>query len=652
MSVIHPDDVPQVEALWETALRTGQPFDSRYRFRCRDGSYRWFRDRGRPRRGSDGDIVKWYGSVEEIHEQVVAEEALRRSEERYRLASRATSDVIWDWCPSAEKVEWGGAIGSHFGYHGAEEGTSFAWWSERVHPDDRDKVLESLRRAIAGTESHWADEYRFRKADDTFAYILSRGTIVRNARGEAVRAVGAMIDISELKRVEASLRRAALHDPLTDLPNRTLFEQRLGEALSAAERRGSQVGLIILDVDQFKVFNDTRGHHAGDELLCWIARAVQEGQRADATVARLGGDEFGIIIPGFTDDAADPVLERLRQPFYFGHEICNVAVSAGLAIWPSDAERLEDLIKCADLALYACKADRQNGIRRFHPAMREAANERMRMLETASAALRDERLFPYYQPKVCLKTGTLIGLEALLRWQHPSQGIQSPSTIAAAFDNAELAPRITDRVVECVLADIKLWRDHGLDFGRVAINAAAADFMRSDFDKRLLGKLEEEGVSPRFLELEVTENVLVGREAKKFGAILRELKRAGMTIALDDFGTGYASLSHLNAFPVDTLKIDQSFVRQLCTGQRGDEAIVRAVIGLARNMRAVTVAEGVETREQAVRLQELKCDAAQGYFFSRPVHAQQVSLTLTKGMLHWTAIAGSRPTGKKIISSP
>ncbi len=207
-------------------------------------------------------------------------------------------------------------------------------------------------------------------------------------------------------------------------------------------------------------------------------------------------------------------------------------------------------------------------------------------------------------------------------------------------------------MVECVLADIKLWRDQGLDFGRVAINAAAADFMRGDFDKRLLGKLEEEGVSPGFLELEVTENVLVGREATKFGAILRELKRAGMTIALDDFGTGYASLSHLNSFPVDTLKIDQSFVRQLCTGQRGDEAIVRAVIGLARNMRAVTVAEGVETREQAVRLQELKCDAAQGYFFSRPVHAQQVPLTLTKGMLHWTAIAGSRPTGKKIISSP
>ena len=252
MSVIHPDDVPKVEGLWERALHTGEPFDSRYRFRCRDGSYRWFRDRGRPRRGSDGAIVKWYGSAEEIHEQVVAEEALRRSEERYRLASRAASDTIWDWSPSTEKVDWGGAIGSHFGYDEAVQGTSFAWWSERVHPEDRDRVLESLRMAIAGTASNWADEYRFRKADDTFAYILSRGTIVRDERGKAIRSVGAMIDISELKRVEASLRWAALHDPLTDLPNRTLFEQRLVEALTVAEQVGTQVGLIVLDVDQFK----------------------------------------------------------------------------------------------------------------------------------------------------------------------------------------------------------------------------------------------------------------------------------------------------------------------------------------------------------------------------------------------------------------
>ena len=309
-------------------------------------------------------------------------------------------------------------------------------------------------------------------------------------------------------------------------------------------------------------------------------------------MARLGGDEFGIILPGSKDDAADAVLAGLRESFHSGHETIDVTVSAGLAFFPGDAKQLEDLIKCADLALYACKAERQNGIRRFQPAMREAANERARMLETASAALRDDRMLPYYQPKVCLKTGTLIGLEALLRWQHPSQGIQSPSTIAAAFDNAELAPRITDRVLECVLADIRRWRDQGLDFGRIAVNAAAADFMRGDFDKRLLGKLEQAGVPPKFLELEVTENVLIGREATRFGAILRELRRVGMTIALDDFGTGYASLSHLNAFPVDTLKIDQSFIRQLSTGQRGDEAIVRAVIGLARNMRAITVAEG------------------------------------------------------------
>lgn len=649
LSVIHPEDARKAEALWVDAIHTGKPFDARYRFRCRDGSYRWFRDRGWPRRHGDGTIAKWYGSVEDIHEQVVAEDALRSSEERYRLASRATSDAIWDWSHASEKIDWGGAIGSHFGYHEAVAGTSFNWWSDRVHADDRKRVLGSLRTVIAGNDSHWAEEYRFRKANGTYAHILSRGSIVRDEHGQAVRSVGAMIDISELKRIEASLRWAAHHDPLTDLPNRTLFEQRLAEALADAERQQREVGLVVLDVDQFKMFNDSRGHQAGDKLLCWIARKLEEGQRRDATVARLGGDEFAIILPGYKKSETDTLLANLSEPFQFQHETVDVGVSAGLAVWPADAKRLDELIICADLALYACKAERRQGVRRFRPEMRRVADERARMLEMASVALRDERMFPYYQPKVCLKTGTVVGMEALLRWQHPILGIQSPSTIEEAFDNAELATKITDRVVDCVLADIRHWHDQGLDFGRVAINATAADFMRGDFDKRLLCKLEQAGISPRYLELELTENVLVGRDPARVDATLREFKRAGMTIALDDFGTGYASLSHLNAFPVDVLKIDQSFVQQLSTGHRGDEAIVRAVIGLARNIRLLTVAEGVETREQALRLQELKCDQAQGYLFSRPVPAQEVPSALMQGMLQWDVTARSSAARRRAV---
>lgn len=264
--------------------------------------------------------------------------------------------------------------------------------------------------------------------------------------------------------------------------------------------------------------------------------------------------------------------------------------------------------------------------------MRDAFQKRARMLEMASHALKEDRIWPHYQPKVCLKTGTLIGLEALLRWQHPCEGLQSPASIMAAFDTPDLAVKITDRILDCVLKDINRWRDQGLEFGRIAVNATAADFMRGDFAKRLLGRLEVAGVLPQHIELEVTENVLVGGDAEKVGAMLRDLSHSGMTIALDDFGTGYASLSHLNSFPVDVLKIDRSFVQPLSKNESArDDAIVRAIIGLARNMRILTVAEGVETASHAGRLQALRCDIAQGYLFSRPVSAAQVPSLLTQG---------------------
>jgi diguanylate cyclase (GGDEF)-like protein/PAS domain S-box-containing protein len=648
VSVVHPEDTPKVEALWHEATRTGQPFDARYRFRCLDGSYRWFRDRGYPRRNASGEIIKWYGSVEDIHDQVVAEETLRATEERYRLASNASTDAIWDWSHTSQRITWSGAVGSHFGYYEAVEGTSFDWWSERVHADDRARILDSLKMAISGDTTHWSEEYRFRKADGTYANILSRGTIVRGTDTIPLRSIGAMIDITQLKRAEASVRWAAQHDSLTNLPNRSLFEIRLRAALDSAGRDASEVGLVVLDVDYFKLFNDTRGHHAGDQLLSWIAGRLQERRLPETTVARLGGDEFAVIIPGYKEGDAGKALAGLQEPFHFRREAIDVGVSAGLAVWPHDAKRPENLIKCADLALYACKAERQKGVQRFQPKMRKASSERARMLDTASAALRENRIFPYYQAKVCLQTGTLVGMEALLRWRHPERGVQSPASIVAAFDNAEIATSVTDRIVDWVLSDIKVWLQESLNFGRIAINASAADFLREDFDVRLLHKLEHAGVPANCLELEVTENVLVGRNPDRVLAMLNTLKRAGITIALDDFGTGYASLSHLNAFPVDVVKIDQSFVRPLGDAQCREEAIVRAVIGLARDLGILTVAEGVETPEQAVRLGELRCDVLQGYLFSVPTPSENVPHALTHALLQGASVVKEMPTKRSL----
>lgn len=644
LAAIHPDDRAHVETLWIEAIATGNNYDTRHRMRCSDGSYRWFRDRGQPKRNADGTIVKWYGSLDDIDEQVSAEEALRESEERYRLACSATNDLIWDWRHGTDSIHWGAAIWSHFGYRDETEGTSLAWWAERVHPDDRSRVLESLNAAISADDRRWTHEYRFLRADGLYAHILSRGYIVRDAAGNAVRSIGAMQDISEQKRTELSLRHAAQHDALTGLPNRSLFHERLTTALNEAAQNGTSVGLVSLDVDSFKIFNDTRGHTAGDRLLCWIAQQLCSDQQDGMTVARLGGDEFAIIVPNYGDHQCQPILRALHEQFCFEGEAIEISVSAGLAVWPIDASDARDLIKSADLALYACKAVAQNTIVQFKPEMRARADTRAAMLEIAGSALREERIWAHYQPKVCLKTGLVNGMEALLRWIDPITGEhQSPARIAAAFDNTELAIRITDRILDCVLADIAHWRDMGLPFGRIAFNASAADFKREDFSRRLLARLKAANVPPTCLELEVTENVFLGRDSERVGQMLQELSRAGMTIALDDFGTGYASLSHLNAFPVDVLKIDQSFVRILRHDQKASDAIVRAIIGLARNLGIQTVAEGVERQDQLSSLKALECDLAQGYLFSRPVSFDRVPQMLTDGVLHWPSMVEHDP---------
>ena len=639
LAAIHPDDSAHLKILWDRAIATGTDYDARYRIHCVDGSYRWFRDRGQPKRNADGAIVKWYGSLEDIDDQVSAEDALRESEERYRLACGATNDLIWDWHHDTDSVHWGAAIHSHFGYHDATDGTSLGWWSDRVHPDDRSRVLESLHAAIAGTDRRWTHEYRFLGADGHYAHILSRGYIVRDSAGKAVRSIGAMQDISDQKQTELSLRHAAQHDSLTELPNRSLFHERLTAALNEAARNGTRVGLVSLDVDSFKVFNDTRGHTAGDRLLCWIARQLSSAQQDGMTVARLGGDEFAIIVPDYGEDQWQLILRVLQEPFNYEGEAIEISVSAGLGVWPVDASDAEGLIKSADLALYACKADAQNSIIRFKPEMRARANNRAAMLEIARSALREERIWAHYQPKVCLKTGLLHGMEALLRWTDPLTGEhQSPARIAAAFENTELAIRITDRILDCVLADITHWLGLGLPFGRIAVNASAADFKREDFSSRLLAKLMAANVPPTCLELEVTENVLIGRDSERVWQMLQELSRAGMTIALDDFGTGFASLSHLNTFPVDVLKIDQSFVRRLLHDKKASDAIVRAIIGLAKALGIQTVAEGVELQEQLAKLQDLECDLAQGYLFSRPVSFDRVTQMFTDGVLHWPSM--------------
>ncbi|UZK71097.1 EAL domain-containing protein [Sphingomonas sp. S1-29] len=635
---VHPDDLPALMALFREALATSDESlaDARYRLAQADGDYRWFRMRANPRRDPEGTIVSWYGNLEDIDDQVAGERALKESEERYRLASRATKDIIWDWSPTTGSIKWAGDFESILGYREVAQETSIDWWMNHVHPEDLTDVLALYGLVLQNQQDSWSHEHRFRSADGSYRNVFSRGYAIRDNSGTAIRAIGAMSDITSAKQAEDSLRWAAYHDSLTELPNRKFAADELERALERAAAASVSVGVIVVDVDSFKAINDTLGHAAGDAVLRTVAKRLQANAPADATVARLGGDEFAVILPNLSEadasaETVNTILHGVGEALGIEESVMEVSLSAGAAMWPKDGATAEELMKCADLALYVAKSEGAGSVRGFRPAMRDRIEDRNRMLRDAREALHDDRVVPFYQPKLALGSGEVVGFEALLRWDHNHHGLQLPGAIAAAFDDSLLSTNLTDRMLDRVLTDMAGWLDSGQSFGRIAINGSPADFRRDDFADRILTRCHKIDVPPSLLELEVTETVFLDRLADSAERTFRTLRSEGVNIALDDFGTGYASLTHLQQFPVNVLKIDRSFISKL-DGTKGPElAIVQGVIDIARRMGIETVAEGIETEVQARDLLGLGCDIGQGFLFSRPIAADRLAAFLAVG---------------------
>jgi diguanylate cyclase (GGDEF)-like protein/PAS domain S-box-containing protein len=624
---VHPDDLSSVGKAWKAALTTGgsEVADVRYRLRLRDGQYRWFRARARPRLDEEGQVLAWYGNLEDIEDQVTAELALRESEERYRLAAQATSDVIWDWFIDSDRVAWAGAIRDVLG-EGVPRQTTFDWWRSRVHSQDQARVSRDLEEALRAGGEHWQAEYRFLNPGGNYIFVFAHGFIVRDAAGRATRMVGSMLDVTERKKFEEDLREAAYRDPLTRLPNRLAFMERLDAAVANARESDLSVGLIIANLKSFKSVNARLGQNAGNTLLRQIAERLTHAVPPGAMVARLGGDEFAIILSGLDRaeldaDRVQAALDELKVPYLVEDIRIDVSLSAGAAFWPRDAETGDELQRSADLALQAAKAELPGTLCVFRPELRERSEERRRMLDAARAALRDDRIVPFYQPKVCLRTGQIVAFEALLRWHDHRHGLQPPSGLAAAFEDVELAVQITDRMLDTVLNDMATWQSKSISFGRIAVNVSSADFRRQDLTERVLGRLRTRGLPADCLEVEVTESVFLGQNAALVAGELERLSVAGVTVALDDFGTGYASLTHLRQFPVGVLKIDRSFVTDIGSPRAG---IIDALVHMARSLGIIVVAEGVERTEQADYLRRKGCDCGQGFLFSRPVPGQRV----------------------------
>lgn len=439
---------------------------------------------------------------------------------------------------------------------------------------------------------------------------------------------------AELASAEAHAAHLAFHDSLTGLPNRALFQRRL-EQLTSGDDADSGFALLLLDVDEFKLTNDTLGHDAGDAVLLTFADRLKLATRSDDLVARLGGDEFALLLMGTNSPAeleafSAKLLERLREPIeHRGKPIhCRASIGASTCVGVDSAS---NLLKHADLALYEAKASGRGAFRLYDPTMWSGMLMRREMLSVAAAALEGDFIAPFYQPKVDLKTGEIIGFEALLRCCLPGQEPKGPECVLAAFEDLTLAVKLSDRMVDGVVRDISKWRKAGLPFGHVAINAALAELRRGDFANRLLAKLNGAGIPPECIQVEVTESVLLDQGIGHIEDTFSQLAKMGVRLALDDFGTGFASLTHLKRFPIEIIKIDRSFVRDLQIDAE-DGAIVDALIGLGRALRIEVIAEGIETKAQRDFLAALGCTVGQGYLFGGALPADRIAALLRKDL--------------------
>jgi diguanylate cyclase (GGDEF)-like protein/PAS domain S-box-containing protein len=565
-------------------------------------------------------------------------DALRESEERYALSARGANDGLWVWDLLAGTVYYSPRWKEMLGESEEDVGNSPEEWFSRVHPDE----LQLLQAAIAshrdGVSSHIEIEHRMRCRDGSWRWMLSRGLAVRDADGIAMRIAGSQTDITERKLAVERLTYDAFHDSLTGLPNRALFMDRLGRAMEAARRHQERLfAVLFLDLDRFKVVNDSLGHTFGDRLLISVAARLKQVIRSSDTVARLGGDEFTVLLEGIeqvTDAVrtAQRIHEALQVPFSFDDREIFTTASIGIALSPTGYDRPEDVLRDADIAMYRAKARGKARHEVFDKTMHDRA-VKLLQLETAlrHAVDRDE-LRVHYQPIVSLLTGKIIGFEALLRWQRGEQLVSAEEIVPVAEETGLILP-IGEWVLREALQQLRLWRsaDPDRDPLHIHVNLSPRQFLHPNLYSQVERALVATSIDPQTLHLEVTESVLIENEDAA-ATLLRSLSDAKIRLSLDDFGTGYSSLSTLRRFPFDLLKIDRSFLAADVDGTRADE-IVRTIGNLARVLGMEVTVEGLESAQQVERMRTLGIDYAQGFYFSRPVDAASATMLLERAQL-------------------
>jgi len=550
-------------------------------------------------------------------------EILRQSEEHLRYTVEYNPQLPWIADPHGRIIDvtdrWLAATGM------SRETALGEGWGAVTHPGDIERVNEQIMLAL--TSGNPFDVRMRLCVSGHYRWMRAQGYPRRDDKGNIIRWYGYTEDIHEQVLVENQIRWNAEHDPLTGLANRLLFNTSLEKSLAAAVQCLHRVGVLLIDLDHFKEVNDLLGHHAGDSLLQHYASQLREVLPPEVMVARLGGDEFAILFTHLTNreelvEWGEAIL-NLRQDFALDGSSMDCRASIGAAIFPEHGHQPSELLRHADIALYAAKDGGRGTMLIFESKMQDEVRERAAMVARARTAAKSGDILAFYQPKVSLVTGELTGFEALLRWRDSMGNIHAPASIVAAFEEAEVADLLGETMLAHVVNDIAAWKRMGLPYGNVAINAAPAEFRQNNFAPRLIKSMREAGLHPSDIEVEITEGVFLGRGADHAKDAINRLSENGTSIVLDDFGTGFASLSHLRALPVDMLKIDRSFVSHI-NEANGDAAIVSAIVNLGRNLGIKVIAEGIETLAQAEVLRSFGCEFAQGYYFGVPTPAAQI----------------------------
>jgi diguanylate cyclase (GGDEF)-like protein/PAS domain S-box-containing protein len=559
---------------------------------------------------------------------------LHRAEEKLSSVLDSIDNVVWSFSltddvllylnPAAERV-YGRAVRDFF--------ADPALWLQVVHPEDRLRV-RAFRRELLATEAT-SLEYRIVRPDGSECWLEDKARVKIGPDGSPVRIDGVASDISERRSHAQRMAFQANHDALTGLPNRNLLNDRVAQAMSQAARTGQHVAVLFLDLDGFKFINDSFGHSFGDAVLRTVAARLQVVVRASDTIARLGGDEFVILLPGIEHaqravQVAAKVLEAFKVPITQDGRDLHLSGSIGISVFPEDGDSCDRLLQNADVAMYRAKADGRNRFQGYSQEMGARAQQRMALESALRVALERDQLELYYQPQVDRDSGLIVGVEALLRWNHPERGMVSPADFIPLAEETGLIVPLGEWVLKTACAQAREWHDAGSTTMTMAVNMSARQFQQQDVPALVADVLRGTGLPARFLELELTESAMM-RDTDAAIATMRQLKALGVRLALDDFGTGYSSLSYLKRFPIDVLKIDRSFTMDVTGGDDG-ASITRAIVAMARSLNMTTVAEGVETREQLDILRALGCDVMQGYYFSRPLPAGRITEMLRDGL--------------------